>query len=220
MAKNKRRSLSVRTTDFRGKRRDIVDGAKRVFLREGFSGAGVSRIAAEAGVSKRTLYQYFRSKEDLFAEIIRGMSKHIDAPIAPASIDGHRPRATLRQLAQVTAEITVLGDGPAFYRVVTAAAPLFPQLGRIFLEQAYEVNVAHLASHFRQWNATGELHVSDPKFAADLFFNMINGIRFRVLAGAPSVSRVELKRWLDFVVDVFLNGVAHASEEGPRKRAR
>ncbi len=75
-------------------------------------------------------------------------------------------RATLRQLAQATAEITILGEGPALYRVIAAEAPRFPQLGRIFLEQAYEVNVAHLASYIAQWNATGELRVANPKFAA------------------------------------------------------
>jgi TetR/AcrR family transcriptional repressor of mexJK operon len=220
MPATRRRSLA-RTTDLRGKRRDILDGAKRVFLRHGFIGAGVSKIAAEAHVSKRTLYQYFRSKEELFAEIIREVSKRIDAPIAPASIDGHKPRATLRQLAQVTAEITVLGDGPAFYRMISAETPRFPQLGRIFLEQAYELNAAHLASYFAQWNAAGELHVANPKFAADLFFGMINSIRFRVLLGAAaSVTGAELERWLDFVVDVFLNGVERAPATVPARRQR
>jgi len=221
MRAKKKRANAVRTTDLRGKRRDIVEGAKRVFLRQGFSNAGVTQIAAEAGVSKRTLYQYFRSKEELFAEIFRGMGKHIDAPIAPASIEGHEPRATLRQLAQATADITVRGDGPAFYRVVIAEAPRFPQLGQIFLQQAYEINVAHLASYFAQWNGTGEVRVANPKFAADLFFSMINGIRFRVLlGGAPAVSSAELKRWLDFVVDVFLKGVACAPERALRNHTR
>lgn len=224
MSGRKLRLAAARADNSRGKRREIVDGARRVFLRQGFIGARVSKIAAEAGVSKRTLYKYFRSKEELFAEIVRDVSKRIDAPIAPAtSTEGHRPRETLRQLAQSTAEVTVLGDGPAFYRVISAEAPRFPQLGRIFLEQAYELNAAHLASLFSRWNAAGETNVPNPRFAADLFFGMINSIRLRVLLGAaPNIGAAELREWLDFVVDVFLNGISARPGEdlpkGSRKR--
>ncbi|MBD0354642.1 MAG: helix-turn-helix transcriptional regulator, partial [Rubrobacteraceae bacterium] len=52
----------------RAKRDQILDGARRVFLRDGFAGASTDDIAAEAGVSKRTLYAYYPSKEDLFVD--------------------------------------------------------------------------------------------------------------------------------------------------------
>ena len=48
------------------KRRQILDGARRVFLAEGFDGASMGEIARAAGVSKGTLYVYFDSKEKLF----------------------------------------------------------------------------------------------------------------------------------------------------------
>ncbi len=215
----KKRAPAARTADLRGKRRDILAGAKAVFLRQGFIGASVSEIAAEAGVSKRTLYQYFRSKEDLFAEIISDVSKRIDGPISPPSIDGHRPRETLRRLAQLIGEATILGEGPALYRVISAESPRFPQLGRIFLEQGHEFNAKHLASYFEQWHAAGELEVPNPRYATDLFFGMINSIRLRVLLGVvPAISPAELKDWLDFVVDVFLRGVEPRPPARSRKR--
>src|SRR5262249_6912705 len=48
------------------KRRQIIEGARQVFLAQGFDGASMGQIAREAGVSKGTLYVYFDSKEDLF----------------------------------------------------------------------------------------------------------------------------------------------------------
>src|SRR5215510_14292756 len=48
------------------KRRQIIEGARQVFLAQGFDGASMGKIAREAGVSKGTLYVYFASKEDLF----------------------------------------------------------------------------------------------------------------------------------------------------------
>src|SRR6201993_3040205 len=53
------------------KRRQIMDGARQVFLSEGFDGASMNDIARAAGVSKGTLYVYFDSKEQLFEALIR-----------------------------------------------------------------------------------------------------------------------------------------------------
>src|SRR5215510_11830309 len=52
------------------KRRQIVTGARRVFLAQGFDAASMGAIAREAGVSKGTLYVYFKNKEELFEAIV------------------------------------------------------------------------------------------------------------------------------------------------------
>src|SRR5436853_5369027 len=53
------------------KRRQILEGARRVFLAQGFDAASMGEIARAAGVSKGTLYVYFENKEELFAAIVR-----------------------------------------------------------------------------------------------------------------------------------------------------
>ncbi len=57
--------------DGSAKRRQIMDGARQVFLSAGFDGASMNDIARAAGVSKGTLYAYFNSKDELFEAIIR-----------------------------------------------------------------------------------------------------------------------------------------------------
>ena len=52
------------------KRREILDGARQVFRSAGFDGASMDQIARAAGVSKGTLYVYFRNKEDLFLDLV------------------------------------------------------------------------------------------------------------------------------------------------------
>src|ERR1700716_650549 len=52
------------------KRRQIIDGACRVFMERGFDAASMGEIARAAGVSKGTLYVYFENKEDLFQAIV------------------------------------------------------------------------------------------------------------------------------------------------------
>src|ERR1700689_406883 len=52
------------------KRRQIVEGARAVFLAQGFDAASMNDIARAAGVSKGTLYVYFSDKEHLFGAIV------------------------------------------------------------------------------------------------------------------------------------------------------
>ena len=70
----RRKLESLPAPDSRGseaaKRRQIIDGARRVFLAQGFDAASMGEIAREAGVSKGTLYVYFKSKEELFEAIV------------------------------------------------------------------------------------------------------------------------------------------------------
>src|SRR5215204_1625614 len=58
----------------RAKLDQILSGARRVFLRDGFAAASTDAIAAEARVSKRTLYVYYPSKEELFADVMRKLT--------------------------------------------------------------------------------------------------------------------------------------------------
>src|SRR5262249_62166943 len=53
------------------KRRQILDGARAVFLAQGFDAASMGEIARAAGVSKGTLYVYFENKEELFEAVVR-----------------------------------------------------------------------------------------------------------------------------------------------------
>lgn len=54
-----------------GKKDDIQQAAERVFYRQGFHGVGIDTIIEEAGVSPRTLYKHFASKDDLAAEVLQ-----------------------------------------------------------------------------------------------------------------------------------------------------
>src|SRR5882672_3719822 len=64
------RPVAADTRGDAGKRRQIIDGACRMFLAQGFDAASMGAIAREAGVSKGTLYVYFKSKEELFEAVV------------------------------------------------------------------------------------------------------------------------------------------------------
>ncbi|MBP7656876.1 MAG: helix-turn-helix transcriptional regulator, partial [Pseudoxanthomonas sp.] len=54
-----------------GKRAAILEAAKQLFAREGFNGVSMDQIAAEAGVSKLTVYSHFGDKDALFAAAVQ-----------------------------------------------------------------------------------------------------------------------------------------------------
>ncbi|MET8475598.1 TetR/AcrR family transcriptional regulator [Streptomyces sp. NPDC006422] len=65
------------------KRQALLRGARTVFGREGYARAGIDEIAAEAGVSTRTLYNHFGGKENLFREVLMDSARQVtDAHIA------------------------------------------------------------------------------------------------------------------------------------------
>jgi AcrR family transcriptional regulator len=59
------------------KQRDLLDGALRVFARDGYSRAGVQALAAEAGVSTRTIYNKYGNKEGLFRAVILDSAERV-----------------------------------------------------------------------------------------------------------------------------------------------
>ena len=122
----------------RAKRDQILVGARRVFLRDGFAATSTDVIAAEAKVSKRTLYVYYPSKEELFADVMRKLT--IENPQARAleTIEEMSPsseeelRRDLLELARKIIATMMQPDYLALLRTTIAETHRFPQLGGLF----------------------------------------------------------------------------------------
>jgi TetR/AcrR family transcriptional regulator len=76
------------------KRQRVLESAKRAFAHHGFAGTNVNTVAREAGISVGSLYQYFRTKEDVFLALVE-QSQGIIAGTIDSILDntaGFRPR--------------------------------------------------------------------------------------------------------------------------------
>jgi TetR/AcrR family transcriptional regulator, mexJK operon transcriptional repressor len=122
----------------KAKRDQILAGARRVFLRDGFAAASTDAIAAEARVSKRTLYAYYPSKEELFAGVMREMTIENPQTRALESMEEMAPgseeelRRDLLELAQKIVATMMQPAYLALLRTTIADTHRFPQLGGIF----------------------------------------------------------------------------------------
>ena len=188
-------------------RRQILRGAALAFSREGYEGASMSRIAANAGVSKGTLYNYFDSKADLFAAWV-GMEceERLAVVFDGATMDGG-PRAALRGIGLRMLKMMMSDAGLTMYRVTIAEAAKFPELARIFFKTGPSHATAVMSAWLEEQVAAGHLALDDPEFAADQFFALCQtriGMQIR-LGLVSELDEAVVHRVVDSAVDLFLH---------------
>ena len=111
-----------------------MEGARRVFLHDGFDGASIGDIVRTAGVSKGTLYAYFPSKEKLFeALIIEDRLKQAEALLRWTRTIEDVVRV-LRRLGKTFLDMLLSPDHLDFLRIVVGASTKFPELGKAYFE--------------------------------------------------------------------------------------
>jgi AcrR family transcriptional regulator len=155
------------------KRKQILDGARRIFFGHGFDAASMGEIAREAKVSKGTLYVYFDSKEALFSAIV-DETKRETAERMMLELDPDDPdvAATLTTFATHLIEKITEPRHVAMVRMVIGASEKFPTLARIFFEAGPAHGARRLTDYFAAQTQAGRLAAPDPEIAAWQFMGL------------------------------------------------
>jgi TetR/AcrR family transcriptional repressor of mexJK operon len=187
------------------KPQQILDAARELFLRDGFSTTSMDAVAKAAGVSKATVYAHFTSKEELFAAMMDAECRRTWPEITSDEIGRLDPIPKLREVAERYVRFITSGYPVALLRVVSAEAARNPTLGRIFYDSAPGAGRKKFAELLGYADAEGRLRVPDPLHAADTFFAMLRGdLHIRVMVGMPLPSEAELVAHAREIVDRFL----------------
>jgi AcrR family transcriptional regulator len=195
------------------KRRQIIDGARRMFLAKGFDATSMSDIAEEAGVSKGTLYVYFASKEDLFAALVtEEKAIHFPAIFALDPAD-HDVGAVLTRLGRDFARFLMAPQVVMATRTVVSMGDRMPQLAAEFYEQGPRQCAGRLAQYFEAQVSAGVLAIDDLYLAAAQFLEMTQATLVRPLmfGAAQASSDVRVDAVVDSAVKVFLAAYAPAA---------
>jgi AcrR family transcriptional regulator len=188
------------------KRAQILSGAAEVFAADGYEGASMARIAAVAGVSKGTLYNYFDSKAALFtAYVAETCDRNLARVFDNAGHDGD-PASVLRDIGTRMIRMMLSDTGLAIYRVVIAEAAKFPDLARGFFEAGPARAAAFMADWLAEETRRGRLAVADPAFAAEQFLNLCQTrlVLRRRLAMLADPPEAEIERVIDESIGMFL----------------
>jgi len=159
------------------KRESIIQAAIAEFRAHGFEITSMDKIAATAGVSKRTVYNHFPSKEELFAEILNQLWARIIAEPS-VSYDREQPlheqlRLMLREKVQMMADENFL----TLARVAIAATIHSPERAQNMIERMGEREEG-LTVWIRAAQADGRLKPVDPEFAAHQVQGLLKAFAF------------------------------------------
>ncbi|MEE4187641.1 MAG: TetR/AcrR family transcriptional regulator [Roseobacter sp.] len=184
----------------------VLDGARRVFMSDGFEGASVDEIARVANVSKATLYSYFPDKRLLFMEVATTECQR-QARDALDNIDmAAEPREVLTQTGLHFLRFITSDFGQRIFRICVAESDRFPELGQKFYNSGPAVFRAEMAAYFKQAEARGELRMTDHVLAADQFGELCKAdVWPRLIFGVvKSVTEVDLQRVVENAVETFM----------------
>jgi TetR/AcrR family transcriptional regulator of autoinduction and epiphytic fitness len=191
------------------KRRQILEGAGRIFSELGFDATSMSDVARVAQVSKATLYVYFQDKEHLFTAICAEQrDRHIAEKIALLDVD--RPLVDvltlfgIEMLSAMAAPFVI-----AAHRIVIGVAERMPEIGSEFYEAGPVRVINAFGNYLDHHVAAGRLNIADTRLAAAQFCEVIQGgmVKARlygVLKDAPP--REEIEKNVTSGVSLFMKG--------------
>lgn len=188
------------------KRAAILDAAKRLFLQLGFDGVSMDQIAAEAGVSKLTVYSHFGDKDSLFAEAVRA---HCEQSM-PARLFEPDPDVPLRDrlidIGSAFFSMVMTPEAIAGHRILCSPQVATSSMPTVFWEAGPKQLQDNFTALLKRRIQAGELDIDDPARAASNFFTLLKGepharAVFGYCCGGPHDSPQD---HIASVIDLFL----------------
>lgn len=203
------------------KRESIIDAAARVFCREGFGGSNIDLIAAEAGVSRQTVYNHHGDKEKLFLAVVREVTERTNAgvfetlstfPDQPSDLHAELTDFALR----LTRNCICNRDGRFLRKLIQAEGERYPALFSVWRENGPGKTWAALAARFARLAHAGYLDIEDPDLAARQFLALNNADLHVGMMLGDTPTDAELRKASSNAVTTFLR----AFGRGPHRAAQ
>jgi len=183
----------------KARRAQILEAAAALFSEKGFHSATTKEIAAAAGVSEGTLYNYFKDKRDLLISIAKEAT-YPESVLLEAASPGNR-----ENMVQIFEKAITITERP-FVQTIMGAAYADDDLAQEFITVRVEKAREHLQALLAQSIASGALRPVDTAMVAQLMINMLIG--FRLPGGLPQPLPPQKRRALaEAAVDLILDGI-------------
>jgi len=200
-----REHLHVIQEEDSSKRRQILDGARKVFMDLGFDGASMGEIARAAAVSKGTLYVYFADKCALFEAILEQEALQYGQVVF--NFDPARDaEITLKDFGRAYIHLLCRPGGGSAIRTVMAIAERMPDVGRRYYTRVLDKSINRLSDYLKARAASGDLEIDDCDLAASQFMELCKASLFLpfVFQAAPAPSEERMTEVVDSATRMFL----------------
>lgn len=189
------------------KREAIVAAAIAEFRDNGFEVTSMDKIAATAGVSKRTVYNHFPSKEELFTEILNKLWASSVAQLDVSYSSAQPLRDQLRVLLQAKMKMMSDANFLDLARVAIAATIHSPERAQGIVNRLSEREEG-FTLWVRAAQEDGRLKAVDPCFAAHQVQSLLKAFAFwpQITLGQPTLDAATQANVIESAMDLFLAG--------------
>ena len=193
--------------DDSAKRRQIIEGARAVFLTQGFDAASMNDIARKAGVSKGTLYVYFKSKEHLFEAIAEEQGGQQAERLFQFDNADHDVAAVLTRFGNGFVQFMCSRSTSAI-RTVIAIADRMPEIGKQFYENGPQLGIGKVSAYLKAQVEAGVLDIAidDCDIVASQFLESCLALTFKpvLFNFAPPPPDARIAHVVDIAVRAFM----------------
>ncbi len=188
------------------KRQAILDAAKRLFPQHGFDGVSMEAIAAEAGVSKLTVYSHYGDKDTLFSATIRAKCEEMLPPTLFIAAAKGPIRRQLTSIARAFFTLATSPEAIGMQRVMSTLTDADSRLAQMFWEAGPQRVHDGFADFLRARIAACQLAITDVDRASSQFFCLLKGeLHARLVCGCPGdFGEREVAAHIQATVDLFL----------------
>jgi TetR/AcrR family transcriptional repressor of mexJK operon len=166
------------------KRAAILEAAQRLFMRNGYDGSSMDAIAAEAGVSKLTVYSHFTDKETLFSFAVQSRCQQQVPELLFELVEGVPIEQVLLNIGRNFHQLINSGESIELHRVLISHGAQDGKLSQMFFDAGPQRLINEMEQLLSKANAAGLLHIAKPLCAADQFFSLVKGgCNFMLLIG-------------------------------------
>ncbi|MFS2200429.1 TetR/AcrR family transcriptional regulator [Pseudomonas sp. Pseusp3] len=166
------------------KRQAILDAAKVLFLSKGYANTSMDAVAAEAGVSKLTVYSHFNDKETLFSAAVMAKCEEQLPPLFFELPEGVAVETVLLNIARGFHQLINSDESVNLHRLMMTLGSQDPKLAQIFFEAGPQRMLQGMERLLSKIDESGVLRIDKPHNAAEHFFCLLKGAgNFRLLYG-------------------------------------
>jgi TetR/AcrR family transcriptional regulator, mexJK operon transcriptional repressor len=196
------------------KRAQIRLAAQALFLAEGFERTTMDAITGAAGVSKQTLYHYYPSKEQLFADVLHALALNrvwLDVPVEQLEAAVATSEDLERVLLQIAQSLAKSLTDPAYValvRVLIAEVPRFPHLAEAFWNAVPLRGQTVFSALLKRASACGLVSVRQPDLALRLFVGSLLTYLLDSIFGAQEAEDVPSGEQIAELVRMFMRAIS------------
>jgi AcrR family transcriptional regulator len=205
------------------KRCRIIEAATKVFCRDGYLGASIDAVAAEAGVSRQTIYNQIGDKEKLFAETVRAITERSSAilvkTLASFPSKPHDIEMELIEFAvRLTGNCICDDDAVAMRKLIENEGRRYPALFETWKEYGPRKDWPAIAGRFARLAADGAIELDDPDLAARQFMALISADLPESPSPDEAPDEEEVRRAATNAVRTFLRAYPPRAEQASGSR--